>query len=123
MAFGLLFGLFDPLDRNISNYFGESQRLLIALEFNHTFHYVVVKEQSIVQTKVMLLIALLALAHKFIILDVNEMTPRHLLGLAAITLGLGVMYRLMRERDDRIPLTRKRTARPEASELPKCRTP
>jgi hypothetical protein len=33
---------------------------LIALEFNHTLQYIVRKEQSIIQTKVVVLIALLA---------------------------------------------------------------
>jgi uncharacterized membrane protein (DUF373 family) len=62
---------------------------------------VVTREQSIIQTKVVLLIALLALARKFIILDLKETTPDQMLGLAAITLALGVTYWLMRDRDDR----------------------
>lgn len=41
------------------------------------------------QTKVVLLIAVLALARKFIIFDMVEMTAGQLFGLAAITLGLG----------------------------------
>jgi hypothetical protein len=41
-------------------------------------------------------------ACKFIILDVRELTPGYLLGLAAITLALGATYLLMRERDDRL---------------------
>jgi len=40
--------------------------LLIALEFNHTLQYVVTREQSVIQIKVVLLIALLALARKLI---------------------------------------------------------
>jgi uncharacterized membrane protein (DUF373 family) len=51
---------------------------------------------------VVLLIALLALARKFIILDLHETTAEQLLGLAAITLVLGVTYWLLRERDDRL---------------------
>lgn len=50
---------------------------------------------------VVVLIALLALARKFIILDIRETTPGYLLGLAAITLALGATYWLIRERDDR----------------------
>ncbi len=46
------------------------------------------------------LIALLALARKFIILDIHEITPGYLPGLAAITLALGVTYWLMRERGE-----------------------
>jgi uncharacterized membrane protein (DUF373 family) len=81
--------------------FGEIMTLLIALEFNHTLQYVVTRRQSIIQVKVVLLIALLALARKFIILDLGEISPGHLLGLAAVTLSLGVAYWLVHERDER----------------------
>ncbi len=46
-----------------------------------------------------MLISLLALARKFIILDLNKTSAETLLGLAAITLALGVTYWLMRERE------------------------
>ena len=99
---GLLLGVLDPLDHRIfQSVFGEIMTLLIALEFNHTLQYVVKREQSIIQTKVVLLIALLAMARKFIILDLGAVSCEQLLGLAAITLALGVVYWLMRERDDR----------------------
>jgi len=99
---GLLLGVLDPLDHRIfQSVFGEIMTLLIALEFNHTLQYVVKREQSIIQTKVVLLIALLAMARKFIILDLGATSGEQLLGLAAITLVLGVVYWLMRERDDR----------------------
>jgi len=90
----------DPLDHgDFQAVLGDILTLLIALEFNHTLQYVV--KQSIIQTKVVLLIALLALARKFIILDLHEVSPGHLLGLAAVTLALGIAYRLSRERNDR----------------------
>ena len=99
---GLVLGVLDPFDHKVfQELFGEIMTLLIALEFNHTLQYVVAREQSIIQTKVVLLIALLALARKFIILDIHEVSPNHMLGLAAITLVLGVSYWLIRERDDR----------------------
>jgi uncharacterized membrane protein (DUF373 family) len=105
---GLVFGMLDPLDPKVFQLiFGEVLTLLIALEFNHTLQFVVTREQSIIQTKVVLLIALLALARKVIILDLQEMSPGHLLGLAAIALVLGVTYWLMRERDDRLMLLSK----------------
>jgi uncharacterized membrane protein (DUF373 family) len=100
---GLLLGVLDPLDHKVfQQVFGDIMTLLIALEFNHTLQYVVAREQSIIQTKVVLLIALLALARKFIILDLHDLTNGQLLGLAAITLVLGVTYWLLRERDDRL---------------------
>jgi Phosphate-starvation-inducible E family len=68
---GLVLDLLDPLDHTVlQRIFGEVVTLLIALEFNHTLQYVVTREQSIIQTKAVLLIALLALARKFIVLDV-----------------------------------------------------
>ena len=110
---GLLFGAIDPFDQGVfQTLFGEIMTLLIALEFNHTLQYVVTREQSVIQTKVVLLIALLALARKFIILDIHEMNADHMLGLAAITLVLGISYWLLRERDDRLMETDKNDADP-----------
>ncbi len=96
-----LFQTVNPLDHAaFQAIFGEIMTLLIALEFNHTLRYVVTRHQSIIQTKVVVLIALLAVARKFIVLDVRDATAGYLLGLAAITLALGATYRLMRERSD-----------------------
>jgi uncharacterized membrane protein (DUF373 family) len=100
---GLLFGVLDPLDQEaFQHVFGNIMTLIIALEFNHTLHYAVVREQSIVQVKVVLLIALLALARKFIILDLDKVSAGQLGGLAAITLVLGVTYWLLREHENRL---------------------
>ena len=49
---------------------------------------------------VVLLIALLALARKFILLDLRETTPPELLELAAVTLAIGVSYGLIHERGE-----------------------
>jgi uncharacterized membrane protein (DUF373 family) len=122
---GLVFGALNPLDyRVFQTVFGEIMTVLIALEFNHTLQYVVSREQSIIQTKIVLLISLLALARKFIILDLKETTPNELSGLAAVTLALGVTYWLLRDRDDRLGLQTK--AQPEkasASKPPRSSRP
>ena len=100
---GLLLGVLNPLDHGIfQSVFGEILTLLIALEFNHTLQFVVNREQSIIQTKIVLLIALLAIARKFIVLDLGSVDAAQLLGLAAITLALAIAYWLMRECDDRL---------------------
>jgi uncharacterized membrane protein (DUF373 family) len=92
----LLFGAVDPLEHTVfQSVFGQIMTLLIALEFNHTLRYVVTKHQSIIQTKIVLLIALLAVARKFIILDIRETTSGYMLGLASITLALGATYWLV----------------------------
>jgi len=100
---GLVLGVLNPLEPGaFQEVFGEILTLLIALEFNHTLQYVVKREQSIIQTKVVLLIALLAIARKFIILDLGEVSPGQLVGLAAVALALGVCYWLMRPEGGRI---------------------
>jgi uncharacterized membrane protein (DUF373 family) len=100
---GLVLGVLDPLDPSaFQKVFGEVLTLLIALEFNHTLQYVVRREQSIIQTKVVVLIALLAIARKFIILDLGDVSPGQLVGLAAVALALGICYWLMRPDDERI---------------------
>ena len=97
----LVFGAVNPLDHSVfQGVFGEIMTLLIALEFNHTLRYAVTRHQSVIQTKVVLLIALLALSRKFVILDIHTTTPAALVGLAAITLALGATYWLMCDRND-----------------------
>jgi uncharacterized membrane protein (DUF373 family) len=97
----LLFKAVDPLEHVVfQSIFGEVVTLLIALEFNHTLRYVVTRHESIIQTRVVLLIALLAVARKFIILDIHETTPEYLLGLSAVTLALGATYWFLRQGND-----------------------
>jgi uncharacterized membrane protein (DUF373 family) len=98
---GLVFGARNPLEHGVfQTVFGEIMTVLIALEFNHTLRFVVARDQSLINTKTVLLISLLAMARRFIILDPTA-TSAELLGLAAVTLALGGTYWLMRERDDR----------------------
>jgi uncharacterized membrane protein (DUF373 family) len=92
----------NPLEHEIfQRVFGEIMTLLIALEFNHTLQYVVRGEQGIIHTRMVVLIALLALARKVIIIDLVAAGHASVIALALLTLALGVTYRLMRERDDR----------------------
>jgi uncharacterized membrane protein (DUF373 family) len=99
VVLGLIWGALNPLNHEVFQaVFGEIMTLLIALEFNHTLQYVVTRQQSIIQSNVVLLIALLALARRFIILDLHTVTEGQLFGLAAAALALGVTYRLVKER-------------------------
>ena len=99
---GLLIGALDPLEQRVfQTVFGEVLTLLIALEFNHTLQYVVRREQSIIQTRVVLLIAMLAVARKLIVFDLHDIEAPEMLGLAAITIALAGAYWLVRDRDDR----------------------
>jgi uncharacterized membrane protein (DUF373 family) len=79
--------------------FGMIMTLLIALEFKHSIIKVALRRDSIIQVKTVILIAMIALSRKFVILDV-ETSPAKIAALAAALLTLGVVYWLMRERDE-----------------------
>jgi uncharacterized membrane protein (DUF373 family) len=100
----LVIGVLNPLQHSVFQaVFGEIMTLLIALEFNHTLQYVVNRAHSIIQTKIVILIALLAVVRKVIILDLKDMGAGAVLGLAAIILVLGATYWFIREQDDHVP--------------------
>src|SRR5258708_30874804 len=67
VAVGMLSDILDPLDQKVfQNVVGEIMTTLIALEFNHTLQYVVKREHSIIQTNLLLLIALLTIPRTFV---------------------------------------------------------
>ncbi len=80
--------------------FGMIMTLLIALEFKHSILKVALRNDSIVQVRTVILIALLALARKFVILDVHS-SPAQIAALALALLALGVVYGIVRKRDRR----------------------
>ena len=101
----LLTGALDPLDHQVfQGVFGSIMTVLIALEFKHSIVRagVALRRDSVVQVKTVLLIALLALSRKFIVvLEATGTEPAMVAALAAATLVLGLVYWLLRERDDR----------------------
>jgi uncharacterized membrane protein (DUF373 family) len=100
----LLSGAIDPLDHDVfQGLFGMIMTLLIALEFKHSIIRVALRRESIVQVKTVVLIALLALSRKFIVLDSKTTEAATIAALALATLVLGVVYWLLREREDRPP--------------------
>jgi uncharacterized membrane protein (DUF373 family) len=102
----------NPLDHTVfQQVFGQVLTVLIALEFNHTLRYAITGGGGVIQAKVVILIAQLAIVRKLIVADFYEVTPAWLGGLAALILALGITYWLMRERDDRLkrPLPAGRT--------------
>ena len=95
-------GRFNPLDHAVFQVvFGGIMTVLIALEFGHALQYFFSRGRGIIQAKIVIVIALLAIARKVIVTDPFEAAPASVLALAALTLALGVTYWLMRERDDR----------------------
>lgn len=96
----LLSGSLNPLDHAIFQaVFGMVMTLLIAMEFKHSITRVMLRRDHIVQVKTVILIAMLAIARKFIILD-PATDPARIAALAAALLALGSVYWLMRQRDD-----------------------
>src|SRR4051812_47262296 len=81
--------------------FGTIMTLLIAMEFKHSIIRAALRQDSVVQVKTVILIALLALSRKFIILDTAATEAATIGALAGATLVLGIVYWLLRERDDR----------------------
>ncbi len=99
----LLGGALDPLDHRVFQaLFGMIMTLLIAMEFKHSIIRVALRRESIIQVKTVILVALLALSRKFIILDVYATGAATIAALAVATLVLGIVYWLLRERDDRL---------------------
>lgn len=79
--------------------FGAILTLLIAMEFQHSIIKVIERREHIIQTKIVVLIALLALARKFIILDTATTPPMMILALSLGVLVLGAVYWLIEQRD------------------------
>ena len=93
---------FVPVDAaSFQSIFGMIMTVLIALEFNHAIMSILHRKESIVQLKTVILIALLAMARKFIIIDFAGLEPLAVLALAFAVLALGLVYWLVREQDRR----------------------
>src|ERR1700732_3707702 len=93
---------FVPVDpASFQSIFGMIMTVLIALEFNHAIMSILHRKESIVQLKTVILIALLAMARKFIIIDFTGLEPLAVLALAFAVLALGLVCWLVREQDRR----------------------
>ena len=98
----VLGGVLDPLDHEVfQSLFGAIMTLLIAMEFKHSIIRLALRQESIIQVKTVVLIALLALTRKFVILDISTTAATNA-ALAIATLVLGIVYWLLREREDRM---------------------
>ncbi len=101
--FSLILGALDPLEHNsFQAIIGMIMTVLIAMEFKHSIIQVALRSDCFVQVKTVVLIGLIAIARKFVIVDVNETEPAKLAALAGMAISLGVTYWLLRERDDRM---------------------
>ncbi|MDD3769414.1 MAG: phosphate-starvation-inducible PsiE family protein [Sulfuricurvum sp.] len=97
----LLLGVFNPLDHKVfQGVFGMIMTLLIAMEFKHSIVKVVYRKAHIIQVKTVILIAQLALARKFIILDFKETNAMQLSALAFAVLVLSIAHWLLKEQEN-----------------------
>ncbi|BBA70837.1 phosphate-starvation-inducible PsiE family protein [Geobacter sulfurreducens] len=91
---------FDPLKHETFQIvFGGIMTLLIAMEFKHSILIVTKRQQNIIQVKTVILVSMLALARKFIVLDIHSIEAAKIAALALALVALGAVYWLMRERD------------------------
>jgi uncharacterized membrane protein (DUF373 family) len=96
----LVVGLFDPFDYEVFQaVFGMIMMLLIAMEFKHSIVKVLYRRAHIIQVKTVILIAQLALARKFIILDLNNTEAMQVFALGFAVLVLAIAHWLLRTRD------------------------
>ena len=84
---------FDPTEYSVFQaIFGAIFTVIIALEFKRSLLVVAQRQESIVQVRTVILIALLAIVRKLIILDLASTDAMQLFALAAAILALGAVY-------------------------------
>ena len=94
---------FDPTDYSVFQaIFGAIFTVIIALEFKRSLLVVAERQESIVQVRTVILIALLAIVRKLIILDLTSTDALQLFALAAAIVALGAVYWLVRDQDRNI---------------------
>jgi uncharacterized membrane protein (DUF373 family) len=105
----LVLGALNPLNhQEFELIFGMTMTLLIAMEFNHSILQTMERLHHVVQVKTVVLISILALVRKFIILNIEVTPASEIAALAFAVIALGVVYWLMRERDDRKAVVQSR---------------
>jgi uncharacterized membrane protein (DUF373 family) len=89
----------DPTDYTVfQSVFGAILTVIIALEFKRSLLVSTERQQSVVQVRTVILIALLAIVRKLLILDVSQATTQ-LFALATAIIALGAVYWLVRDQD------------------------
>jgi uncharacterized membrane protein (DUF373 family) len=93
----ILAAAFDPSNYAVfQTVFGTMFTVIIALEFKKTLVVVSERQQTTVQVRAVVLIALLAVVRKVIILDLATTEALQVFALAAAILSLGAVYWLVR---------------------------
>ncbi len=93
---GLTTSEFLLSEQGLLQIFGLFLNVLIALELIETVE--VYFHESALHAETVILVALIAIARKAILLDLSYYEPATILGLAALTIALGVAYYLVKDR-------------------------
>lgn len=108
ILFSLVLTSLDPTDPAVfQTVFGMILTVIIALEFKHSILIMVKREQSIVQVRTVVLIAMLAVIRKFIIIDLSATTANQVFALSAGIISLGAVYWLVRDQDRKDEIERR----------------
>jgi uncharacterized membrane protein (DUF373 family) len=98
----VVFSYFDPTDYAVFQaLFGMIFTVIIALEFKRSLLIIAERQESVVQVRTVVLIALLAVVRKLMIFDLATTDAAQLFALAAAILALGGVYWLVRDQDRR----------------------
>ena len=110
----------NPLkDQVFTSVFAMILTPLIAMEFKRSITRVGLRGEGIIQVRTVVLIAILALARKFIILDIATTAAPHVAALALATVVLGIVCWLIRDADRRSAHgTSRGESRPTSEEAP-----
>src|ERR1700688_4002619 len=85
-------GLLRPSDVDYEEIFGRIMTVLIAFEFNVSIAQVLESRRHLIQVRTVVLVAILAIARKFIIIDIDAKSAETLIALAVIVAALGATY-------------------------------
>jgi len=108
LAYTVLTYIFDeqvfPLleNREILSIFSLFLLVLIGIEFFETI--LAYLRENVIHVEVIIMVAVIAVARKVIILDTNDITDLHLIGLSLLMLSLGAAYYLVRRSNGLYPL-------------------
>ena len=111
VLFGLILSSLDPTNPTVfQSVFGMVLTVIIALEFEHSILIMVRRQQSVVQVRTVVLIAMLAVIRKFIVIDISAATAEHIFALAAAIISFELVYWLVREQDRKDKIDKERDA-------------
>ncbi len=79
----------------LQDMFGSVLTILILLEFNRSIAVGLAKKSGVIQTRIIVLIAILVVARKLILLDFSSASLQTMIGLGGLALALGLLYWLM----------------------------